>query len=92
MQVNGVNIYSDKEVESVKGSIVSFKDGSYCDVSNQTITNIGNGFISFDESDKKKSTLIQKFNGINNCDIQLTPNIKIENSLNKNTNSVINIS
>jgi hypothetical protein len=93
VQVNGISIYSNKTVLEVNDCIVRFTDGSSCDVSTKHIHNVGNGFISFDESDREKSTLLnQSFNGITNSVINLSSNTKIDNSFNENTNSVIIIS
>ncbi len=46
--INGVNIYSDKNVVSIINSRVNFSDGSWCDTSTGEVVNKGLGYISMD--------------------------------------------
>ena len=44
--VNGVKVFSTKEMKSIVGSRINFTDGSYCDVRSNEVVNIGTGSIS----------------------------------------------
>ena len=45
-EVNGVRVFSDKEVDSVVNGRVTFSDGSWCDVETRNVVNKGPGFIT----------------------------------------------
>lgn len=44
--INGVDVYSDKQTFSVNNSLLTFADGSWCDVTTGEIVKKGAGFIS----------------------------------------------
>lgn len=48
--VNGVNVYSDKSINGISGTRITFSDGSWCDTSSKQIVNQGPGFISLGEA------------------------------------------
>jgi len=46
--VNGVKVYSDKEMRSVVNDVITFSDGSHCNVTTRSVFNNGPGYICFD--------------------------------------------
>lgn len=46
--VNGVTVYTNKQVRTVTGSIVRFVDGSSADLDTRTLINVGEGYLTFD--------------------------------------------
>lgn len=44
--INGKTVYSDKNVQSIVGTRISFTDGSWCDVSTGQVSNLGGGYIN----------------------------------------------
>lgn len=44
--VNGINVYSDKNLSNIANTRLSFSDGSWCDVATGKVFNNGSGFIS----------------------------------------------
>ncbi len=47
--VNGVQVYSDKEMQSIVNDVVTFADGSHCNVTTRAVFNNGPGYICFDD-------------------------------------------
>lgn len=47
--VNGIKVYSSKQLTGINGSKLTFADGSWCDVSTNQIVNNGPGTISIGE-------------------------------------------
>lgn len=45
-KINGVPIYSDKEVKAVANTRVTFRDGSWCDTRTGEVYNTGSGFVT----------------------------------------------
>jgi hypothetical protein len=59
--VNGVPVYSDKQLLNVIGSRLEFADGSWCDVKSNRIKNKGRGEISIgDPGDDSSNEVITK--------------------------------
>ncbi len=56
VEVGGIKVYSDKNLSSITGNVVSFSDGSWCDVSSKQIVNKGAGSISLDVPPKGESS------------------------------------
>jgi len=54
-KVNGVEVFSDKEVKRISGPLVMFWDGSWCDVETGETENKGQGFIKIGASSNRKS-------------------------------------
>lgn len=46
IKINGIKVFSDKEVSCVSNTRVDFADGSWCDVSTGRVVNIGSGYIN----------------------------------------------
>lgn len=44
--INGVKVYSDKQMSSIVNSRITFSDGSYADVSTGEVVNKGHGYVS----------------------------------------------
>lgn len=53
MKINGVKVSTNKTVLSVVNSVVSFTDGSSCDVATGKINNVGSGYIKLKGSGVK---------------------------------------
>lgn len=47
--INGVDVYSDKQVTDIVNTRINFSDGSWCDVSTGKVVNKGHGYISIGE-------------------------------------------
>lgn len=66
--VNGVDVYSDKQVSAIVNTRISFSDGSWCDVVTGEIENSGPGYISIGTMPSgksgKKETETKNFSGI----------------------------
>ncbi len=54
-KINGREVYSDKEVDSIDKTRVKFKDGSWCDVDTGQIVNKGPGYISIGSPEESVS-------------------------------------
>lgn len=57
--VNGMPVYSDKQMASIVDTRVTFTDGSWCDVSTGKVHNVGSGFISIGGVDKVEDEVIE---------------------------------
>lgn len=44
--VNGKDVFSDKDIRSISGTRIDFSDGSWCDVSTGQVHNNGKGYIN----------------------------------------------
>ena len=53
--INNIPVYSDKDVQSISHTKVTFTDGSWCDVATGKIVNEGGGYINIDNPDSKNS-------------------------------------
>lgn len=53
--INGKEVFSDKEVSNIVGTRVNFLDGSWCDVSTGQVVNMGRGYIDIGIPDKEAS-------------------------------------
>ena len=74
--INGKTVYSDKALLSIQGGLVTFKDGSWCNVSTGEVVDKGEGYIDIDNSSEKKSQpkkLKKSFSGISNLEIKDIP-------------------
>lgn len=58
-KINGVCVYSDKQVVSIHNTRITFADGSSCDVSDGTVDNRGPGSIRIG-GDRKKQEKVTK--------------------------------
>jgi hypothetical protein len=47
--INGVKVYSDKQVKSIVNTTITFTDHSWCDVATGENVNRGSGYISFNK-------------------------------------------
>jgi len=66
--VNGVQVYSDKQVSSIVGTRVSFSDGSYADVATGEVVNRGAGYINLGskpEATGENKTVTKSFEATN---------------------------
>jgi hypothetical protein len=52
--INGCDVYSDKQVRSIVNNVITFSDGSWCNVTTGEIVNNGNGYISFNSQSKSE--------------------------------------
>lgn len=49
--INGKRVHSDKQMQSVIDTRVTFTDGSWCDVSSGAVHNVGSGYVNIGGSD-----------------------------------------
>ncbi len=54
--VNGIKVYSNKNLSGVSNTRLSFSDGSWCDVSTGEVFNNGSGFISIGKAPQGATT------------------------------------
>ncbi len=54
--INGVKVFSDKQVHTIANTKITFVDGSWCDVNSGKIVNEGGGYIHFDDPNVGKTT------------------------------------
>ena len=54
--INGVDVFSDKNVSSIQDTKINFSDGSWCDINTNEVVNEGKGSISIGNKGKKSSS------------------------------------
>ncbi|MEI6118526.1 MAG: DUF2807 domain-containing protein [bacterium] len=83
--INGIPVYSDKEVRSIINTKVTFSDGSWCDVTTGKIVNKGGGYIHINNPDesvsKKHITEEKEFSAslLHLLNVQTKVEVKIHN-------------
>lgn len=45
IRLNGIPVYSDKSIQSIDGTRVTFSDGSWCDVATGEVVNKGSRYM-----------------------------------------------
>jgi len=71
--INGVEVYSDKNVSGIVNSKINFSDGSWIDVNTNEVVNKGNGYIKIGnepDSNAQETGSIKKSHSANKLEIR----------------------